>query len=443
MGLFDFLKSKSNDPLSSIHNNPSVRKMMIAAEVEALSATMSNLKSVGREAEAEKRAKEYLIALSSDCVSKYSDSSEALNALATSSIILGQAQLGKRLLEKILEFHVEVTSANVKGAPALDLTQAYIDSGRLAHQIRESRDDEYRCYWAATEAVPPPGCKFPATKRQKAIAHEFAFRLCLTESHKVSNEHINWAERAVWHDAKRREFAPECAWDNFEAVIAWMSDHSSFVSKQLPETRDTRLEKGPVIQRPILPLPNVPEPPGGAIQLVNQYKQLKANLHVREAKNLLTPYFLDLFETWREDPRDFRHLRVITRASIYFTAYKDGFDLINAAIKQNSECAASCDLTGIYLDLGILAYYQNLPVEEIFDLFASAVNVASPLEASCSASAQLKAAACKFASLFAPFVFDPAKAARMEYLYRSIATDYAPEIEWTDSESLGACSLRD
>lgn len=408
---------------------------MIAAEVEALSATMNNLKSVGRGAEAENRAREYLLTLSTDCLTNYNESSEVLNALATSSILLGQPMLGKRLLEEIIKFHEEVTSANVKGAPALDLTQAYIDSGKIAHQIRESRDDEYRCYWAAAESVPPPGCKSPATKRQKAIAHNLAFRLCLTESHKVAHADTKWAERAVWHDARRRECAPECAWDNFEAVIAWITDHDSAVSKHL-------LETGPVIPRPILPLPNDPEPPGGAVELANRYKQLIANLHIREAKNLLLPYLLDLFETWREEPSDFRHLRVITRASIYLGAHRDGFDLIKSAIEQNSECATYCDLTGIYLDLGILAYYQNLPAEEIFDLFASAVDAASPPEPSYSASGQLKAAACKFGAIFAPFVFEPAKAARIEYLYRSIANDSAPQIDWTDLESLGACSLR-
>jgi hypothetical protein len=225
MGLFDFLKSKSNDPLSSIHNNPSVRKMMIAAEVEALSATMSNLKSVGREAEAEKRAKEYLIALSSDCVSKYSESSEVLNALATSSISLGQAQLGKRLLEEIIKFHEEVTSANVKGAPALDLTQAYIDSGRLAHQIRESRDDEYRCYCHAITAAPPHGCKNSASIELKALAHNYAYLLCSVERR---HQNGDWEDRMRWHDRMRRACLPYCEWDNPHAVIELMGNvHTS------------------------------------------------------------------------------------------------------------------------------------------------------------------------------------------------------------------------
>jgi uncharacterized protein involved in propanediol utilization len=89
--------------------------MMIAAEVEALSATMNNLKSVGRGAEAENRAREYLLTLSTDCLTNYNESSEVLNALATSSILLGQPMLGKRLLEEIIKFHEEVTSANVTG----------------------------------------------------------------------------------------------------------------------------------------------------------------------------------------------------------------------------------------------------------------------------------------------------------------------------------------
>lgn len=219
MGLFDFLKPKREDPLAAIRNDPSFRRLMIAAEVEQLSATMSNLKSVGREAEAESRAKQYLAKLGEECLKKFCDSSDMLNAFATSSMLLGQAPLGKQMHDEIIKFHEDVTSKKVRGAPAMDLTVAYTDAGRLVHACHGSRDDEYRFYWLATEARPPTGCEHPATNKQKAIAHNFAHGLSATEA---CRNPVPWEERERWHDHQRRVFAPECNWDDVLEMVKWM-----------------------------------------------------------------------------------------------------------------------------------------------------------------------------------------------------------------------------
>lgn len=214
MGLFDFLKPKK-DPLERFRQMPEFRPVLIEAQMVNLVAQCNNLKAVGREGEAKQIAVKFLIGLVKDCMQKeFWESSFMLSALASAAIRFGEPKHGRELLGKIIDFHVNLRTKGVQNGPALDLTQAYIDAGRLAHQARESREDEYQCFWEAAETQPPPGCKNPASNRQKAMAHNFAYSLCATEVHSDPANQSYWSEREAWHDAKRREFAPECNWED-------------------------------------------------------------------------------------------------------------------------------------------------------------------------------------------------------------------------------------
>jgi hypothetical protein len=219
MGLFDFFK-KQVDPWHNIRNNPEMRPLIVETETTQLVAQCQNLTAVGRQSEAKALALKYLVDLSRLCLKPdFLNSNIMLMLLATAATKLGEPKEGKILLEKLIAFHIDLTTKQVPGAPTLDLTDAYISAGKLAHQIRESRDDEYRCYWLATEALPPPGCKAPASNRSKARAHDFAYALCKNEQF---NDPNTWSDRTAWHDAKRREFAPECNWDDLNSRMAWL-----------------------------------------------------------------------------------------------------------------------------------------------------------------------------------------------------------------------------
>ena len=150
-----------------------------------------------------------------------------LSAATYSAIRLGEANLGKQLLDSIIETHEAVRVKNPKSSSAvMDLTQPYIDAGRLAHRIPNSSDEEYRCFWLAAAAQPPACCKEPASNRQKAMAHQFAYgTLCTSPT--MMTKMSDWKKRMEWHDAKRREYAPECDWDDPMAMIAWVKEDNS------------------------------------------------------------------------------------------------------------------------------------------------------------------------------------------------------------------------
>lgn len=217
MGLFDFLKPKKH-PLETLRDNPNVRPAIVQAELERLCAQCRSLKAVGREQEAQQAAIKFLVNLAKDCVQKkFFESQFMLSLLVEAAIRLEEPKHGRGLLGKIIDFHRSVVSKGIKDAPALDLTQAYTDAGRLEHLIRESREEEYRCYWEATQAEPPPGCKQPASNRSKANAHDLAYSLCAVEAFKEGE----WPQRRDWHDQKRREYAPECNWDDPDDRMRW------------------------------------------------------------------------------------------------------------------------------------------------------------------------------------------------------------------------------
>ncbi|MBE2282403.1 MAG: hypothetical protein IAE77_02955 [Prosthecobacter sp.] len=220
MSFFDFLKPKK-DPLKDPRFRPTVIKMMAAQ----LASKCGNLKAVGRETEARATALRFLEKSFQTCSEKqFIDSAEMLSAIASAAVMLGEASFGKKFLDAIIDLHEQTQATKDGKAVPIDLTQAYIASGRLAHAIRDF-EEEYRCFWHACEAKAPPNCKAPATQTMKAIAHQFAYGCAGPPYSKAALEECE--RRMSWHDAKRREYAPECDWDDDMSVLDWIKEHAA------------------------------------------------------------------------------------------------------------------------------------------------------------------------------------------------------------------------
>lgn len=224
MSLFNFLKSKKEEA----HHDlclPLIKRV----ETEQMASHCGNLRAVGREHEAKQQACRHLKKLGEICLIKknWEWSSEMLCEIFCAASLLNEPALGKRIMDELITWHEQLAQKNFKEAPSIDLTQAYIHAGSLAHKMSDSRDEEYRCYWIAAETRPPAGCSQPASKKLKAMAHMMAYSLCSVEIHRDPYNHIEWAKRIAWHDAKQREFAPECDWDNDRAKLAWMMEEDS------------------------------------------------------------------------------------------------------------------------------------------------------------------------------------------------------------------------
>jgi len=144
-----------------------------------------------------------------------------LSLFADVALKLGAPDVGKRTLESV------ITENN---RPHLDLTLVYFDLGRIWHDLGD-KDRELSYYEKSVEAEAPAGCKFPATRKQKAIAHYFA-HVCLTSMQftwefymkqrgageddiaRAREKHSTDAQRADSHIKKARELAPEINWDD-------------------------------------------------------------------------------------------------------------------------------------------------------------------------------------------------------------------------------------
>jgi formylglycine-generating enzyme required for sulfatase activity len=239
MGFFDFLKPKK-DPL----DDPKFRPFMIMGMAEQLATRCDNLKTVGRETEARAIAVKFLMDSFRSCGEKeFRDSAKMLSAFADAAITLDEAQMGKQLLDGLIEAHEEMQKKKAKPFSIIDLTQPYIEAGRLAHRIPNSSDEEYRCFWLATEAQSPAGCKEPASHRQKAIAHNFAYSISAVTVITESANSDEWKTRKKWHDAKRREHAPEVHWDNPMAVIEWLKGNQTATQQiNQPSFSEWRME---------------------------------------------------------------------------------------------------------------------------------------------------------------------------------------------------------
>ena len=200
MGLFDFLKPRS-DRLRELEKKPVVRKVMLEMKLEFLQKQIANLRAVGREADADKAITTFLLEVLQEW-KREPHNPIHLSTLANSAIMLGALEAGKGWLKIVIEENEKT--------PFLDLTTVYMDLGRIYHRLRNNPEKELWCYHMATEAIPPNNCKFPATKRHKAKAHNFAY-MC---ANRIGNQ-----EHVEFHDRKRRELAPEVNWDDAEHVL--------------------------------------------------------------------------------------------------------------------------------------------------------------------------------------------------------------------------------
>lgn len=219
MGFFDFLKPKK-DPL----DDPKLRPTVIEMKAAMLATRCSNLKAVGRETEARAIAIRFLEESFKTCGEKqFRESAKMLSAFASAAISLKEAAYGKRLIDSIIDLHERMRADNAKKAVPIDLTLAFIAAGRLSHAINDF-EEEYRCFWHACEAKAPSNCKDPATPGMKAVAHQFAYGSASPLYSKDTPEEC--MRRMSWHDTKRREYAPECDWDDPMAVISWMKENA-------------------------------------------------------------------------------------------------------------------------------------------------------------------------------------------------------------------------
>jgi hypothetical protein len=125
-----------------------------------------------------------------------------LSLLTDVALKLQALEAGKKTLESVIDENEHL---------ALDLTLVYIDLGRLHHGGDPKR--ELWCYEMATEAKAPPGCKFPATRQQKAKAHQFARFVA------VRLQDWNSAEL---HAKRVKELVPEVDWEDQRQINKFM-----------------------------------------------------------------------------------------------------------------------------------------------------------------------------------------------------------------------------
>ena len=438
MGLFDFLKpKKDNDDLSVIRNDPQWRPLIVEAQVTKLVARCTNLKSVGRELEARQLAVKFLKDLGKDCLKKeFWESTEMISMLANASIHLDEVTIGKQVLDILIKSHGETKAKDIKDWPAIDLTQPYIDAGRLAHQMRDSRGEEYRCYWLAAAALPPTGCKNPASFRQKALAHDFAYSLCSVEALRDPCAANDWLNRKVWHDAKRREFAPECDWDDDNAKFEWITGESLSAPDE-PWQAEIIDSPEPLTDSSDQPLSTEIE------KIREQSSKLEMEGKSTEAARLISGYLLDAFDDWRANTHDPAPLRKLAIAGFAFKKQSIAYGMLRGFPKYEKDGVPLIDLTGVYLDIGRLGNDLGIPPEEEFAYYEKAVNAEPPPGATYRASGKLKAAACKYASLCGHLVFSPTEAMQKDITLKLLADAHAPEIDWNDTDAFADCVLMD
>jgi hypothetical protein len=224
MGLFDFLKPKK-DPLDELtENDPRLRKTVLMAWSERIAKQAENLYAVGRKDDADKTISEFLQKVFGEFKNE-PQNPRHLSLLTDVAMRLDALEAGKITLESVIKENDHLS---------LDLTLVYTDLGRIYHDLRDP-DREVWCYEKGAEAKAPPDCKFPATRRQKAIAHYFA-HICLTnmsntwefymkqrgaradEIARAREKHLTDKQRADSHIKKAREFVPEVNWDDYPQV---------------------------------------------------------------------------------------------------------------------------------------------------------------------------------------------------------------------------------
>jgi hypothetical protein len=228
MGIFDFLRRKPGSrgfgkSIKKILATSQGRFLVASMELEKLTAQVSNLKAVGRHDEAKSAAKAYIVSVAERFAKEDRDSKAMLHLIARAAIKLGEYHAGFAFVESFANLYSEMQR---KGEDAgVDLTTAYHDLGILTELMKGPWQDCLLWHEKATEAEPPTGCKEPATSRDKALAHTSAYFCIATAIFEWQNNlHLREAmeNRKAWHDQKRREFAPECKWDDEGGYSDWL-----------------------------------------------------------------------------------------------------------------------------------------------------------------------------------------------------------------------------
>ena len=204
MGLFDFLKPKSKDILDDPSLTPSMRKVMLAMELEYTTKEAANLMEVGREGEANDQKIRFLLKCLQES-HRNSDQPSGMRLFANAAMKLGLLELGEKSL-------IAVTEAWDRNR-VIDLTLILTDLGRIYHQMGDRPEKELAAYTLAIKCDAPRNCKYPASPADKAKAHNFAF-LCARRT----NQH----DQALHHDEMPRKLIPDLDWDDRMAVIEWI-----------------------------------------------------------------------------------------------------------------------------------------------------------------------------------------------------------------------------
>jgi hypothetical protein len=230
MGLFDFLKPKK-DPLDAMMENkpPQQKKILLYFMADKVGAQANNLRAAGRKDDAEKIITEYLQRVFQEFKNEPLDPRN-LSLFTSVALKLDAAEAAKKTLESLIEENDRLF---------LDLTVVYTDLGRIYHVLPIDPKRELWCYEMATAAMAPQGCKVPATRKQKAKAHCFAFTklraISLTwefrmekreptadEIERVHEERRTNFQRAELHEKKAKELVPEVDWDDQTQINEFM-----------------------------------------------------------------------------------------------------------------------------------------------------------------------------------------------------------------------------
>jgi len=206
MGLFNFGRSKrkKGKEFSEILRTPDARKAMGRMEIEHLKKEVDNLRTVGREKEANKRVSEHFQARLLEWKKDPIDL-EPIGSLADIALQLGALDAGVESLKIVIQVNEE--------NPITDLTTVYFDLGRIYHLLYGTCEMELWAFHMATQCEPPPKCRLPATPAQKAKAHFFASSCAKV----LMNE-----EHATYHDRMARQIVPDLNWDDTMAVVKWI-----------------------------------------------------------------------------------------------------------------------------------------------------------------------------------------------------------------------------
>lgn len=186
--------------------SPEVEQAILSTKKELIQKTATNLRSVGRGAEAADIVRNYLGELFARWEEE-PDNPSHLTSVANAAITLENLEIGKRLLE------IAIARTQTDSIP-LDLTLVYWNLGRIHHYLRQENNEELWCYEMAVESPSPGNCRFPAHCIHKARAHFFAFSEAAV---------LGRRKHQRWHRRRMQELAPHVDWENREEIMKFLS----------------------------------------------------------------------------------------------------------------------------------------------------------------------------------------------------------------------------